>query len=160
MTFALLALLAATDAPVLAAAQQTPTEAPAPFECPASGRVEGDAPPDYHRAPDARCVAEGSMAVLYGPDGMPLSRMTRVGPGWYLTAEGYRLADDAFRRVQRERDECRAQAAQLVPTPGVPVTPIVISKGSGWPTGVVVGAAVVGVLAGGYLGCRVGGGCK
>lgn len=165
MTSALLlaALLAATDAPVVDAAQAPHAGEPSPFVCPVYGRTTGEAPPDYPAAPDARCVAEGSMAVLYGPDGQPLQRMTRVGPGWYLTAEGYRLADEAFRQVQRERTACRHELAGRpveVPLPGVPVAPpVVAAKGSvSLPVALAVG--VVAVLAAGYGGCRAAGGCR
>ena len=157
---ALLAALAVATSPAVAVAQTSASPADAPFACPEEGRVPGEAPQDYHQGADARCIAEGSMAVLYGPDGLPLKRMTRVGPGWYFTGPGYALADEQFRRVQRERKACEEELAKArVPVPGVPVAPAVIGK-QGWPTGVVVGAAVVGVLAGGYLGCRAGGGCK
>lgn len=149
------------DAPALVAAQAPGAPASdAPFVCPEEGRVAGDAPADYHEGADARCVAAGSLAVLYGLDGTPLPRMTRVGPGWYFNVAGYRLADEQFRRVQRERNACRDELARQVPLPGVPVAPPVVAAGRRWPTGVVVAGAVLGLALGGYVGCRVSGGCR
>lgn len=164
MTPALLLVvaLAAADAPALEAAQSPSTEPPAPFACPEEGRVGTSAPADYHEGPDARCVAEGTLAVLYGPDGAPLPRMTKVGPGWYFSAEGYRLADTAFRQVQRDRKACREELAarREVPLPGVPVAPPALASGNGWPSGVVIAVGVAGVLLGGLAGCYATGGCR
>jgi hypothetical protein len=162
---ALLALLAATagaapqDAPVAATAQAPVAVQPAPFECPQEGLVAGaTAPPDYHAAPDARCVA-GGLVTLYGANGKPFAQMTRVGPGWYLTSEGYRAADGAFRRVQRERDAARAELAARQP-PGVPVREAPAVTPARWTTPVLVGVAVTSLLVGGLVGCRVAGGCR
>lgn len=151
---ALTAGAAPTDAPVS-------TNAQAPFECPEEGRVASSAaPPDYHAAPDARCVADG-LVTLYGPDGKPLAQMTRVGPGWYLTAAGYNAADGAFRRAQAERDAARTELAARGPeAPGVPVREAPAVTSERWSTPVLVGAAVVTFLVGGYVGCRVSGGCR
>ncbi|RKH13784.1 hypothetical protein D7X74_21290 [Corallococcus sp. CA047B] len=151
---------APADAPVAGAAQAPTTAAPTPFECPQEGRGEGaTAPSDYHAQPDARCVT-GGLVTLYGPDGKPYAQMTKVGPGWYLTAEGYRLADAAFRRVQAERDAARAELSGRQALPGVPVRSAPAAASARWPTPVVVGAAVVGLLVGGFVGCRATGGCR
>lgn len=151
------------DAPAVTAAQAPVAAAPTvPFACPQEGRVGTSAPTDYHEGADARCVAEGTLAVLYGPDGAPLPRMTKVGPGWYFSAEGYRLADTAFRQVQRERSACRDELAARgdVPLPGVPVAPPALSSGKGWPSGVVIAVGVASVLVGGLAGCYAAGGCR
>ncbi|NBD11845.1 hypothetical protein [Corallococcus silvisoli] len=145
-----------TDAPVATSAQ-----ASSPVGCPEEGRAQAAAaPPDYHSGPDARCVA-GGLVTLYGPDGQPYGQMTRVGPGWYLTAEGYRLADAAFRRAQEQRDAARAElAARGPPLPGVPVREVPTAMSARWSTPVLVGLAVVTFAAGGFVGCRAAGGCR
>ncbi|QSQ14027.1 hypothetical protein [Myxococcus landrumensis] len=122
------------------------------------------APADLSTAPEALEVSHGLVWLVLA-DGTPAKAATKVPTGLYVTAAGMANLEASVSRevaaLRAERDGLRDELARAqAPLPGVPVTPSVIGADRGWPTRVVIGAAVVGVLAGGYLGCKVAGGCR
>lgn len=127
------------------------------------GRVVA-APADLSPAPEALEVSHGLVWLVLA-DGTPAKSATRVPAGMYVTAAGVANLDVSFGReaaaLRAERDRLRDELARArAPLPGVPVAPPAVGEARRWPTAVLVGGLVLGLVAGGYVGCRVGGGCR
>lgn len=137
------------------------------FRCPTEGRLDDRrAPSDFPSRPDARCVV-GGLLYFVGADGTPYPQMTRVGPGWYFSAKGYRQADELFQRRGRERDTAEARATasagacakapEACGTSSTTAAPAPEVKGGSSATGVLVALGVgllVGAVGGAYLTAR------
>lgn len=152
LTVALLALLAASEAPA--------RDVSRPPQLGEGIRVT-QAPVDLSTAPDVLEVSSG-LVWLTLEDGTPSPRATKVPAGVYVTAAGFANLEASVRlealRLRVDNDNLRAELAALreTPLPGVAVAPPVVAAPSrGWSTPVVVAVGVAGVLAGGYAGYRL-----
>lgn len=121
-----------------------------------------EAPVDFPEAADLVEVASGLVFPVL-EDGKPSQRATKVPHGVFITAAGYSNIEKSVAReveaLKTENAELKARLALLESAPGVPVKMQETMRPKA-PTAAKVAAAAVIFVAGGFVGCRVAGGCK